>query len=81
MLTPDPRPQTLDWPQAPEYGDIVTVLIHNYYLQTVNTASDCLLSFAEFGLGLAPKPNQGRQGPTKIPHGCSVNYVILFSDE
>ena len=51
MLTPDPRPQTLDWPQAPEYGDIVTVLIHNYYLQTVNTASDCLLSFAEFGLG------------------------------
>ena len=53
------------WPQTPEHGDIVTVLIHNYYyLQTVNTTSDCTLSFVEFGLCLAPKANQGRQGPT-----------------
>ena len=60
-------PQTLDWPQTPEHGDIVTVLIHNYYyLQTVNTTSDCTLSFAEFGLWLAPKANQGRREPTII---------------
>ena len=60
-LNADPKPQT------PEHGEIVTVLIHNYYyLQTVNTASDCVLSFAEFGLWLSPKDNQGRQGPTII---------------
>ena len=55
-LTPDP-----------EHGDIVIVLVHNYYyLQTVNTTSDCKLSFAEFGLWLAPKANQGRREPTTI---------------
>ena len=60
MLTPDPR-------LTPKHGDIVTVLIHNYYyLQTVNTTSDCALSFAEFGLWLAPKANQGRRGSTII---------------
>ena len=32
----------------------------------VNTTSDCTLSFAEFGLWLAPKTNQGRRGPTII---------------
>ena len=60
-LNPDPRLQT------PEHGDIATVLIHNYYyLQTVNTTSDCALSFAEFGLWPSPKTNQGRRGPTII---------------
>ena len=54
-------------PQTPEHCDIVTVLIHNYYyLQTVNTTSDCTLGFVEFGLWLAPKANQGRRGPTII---------------
>ena len=51
--TPDP------W-MTPEHGDIVTVLIHNYYyLQTVNTRSDCLLPLTEFGLWLSLKANQG----------------------
>ena len=65
-LNADPRPQAPDWPQTSEHSDIVTVLIHNYYLQMINTTSNCTLSFAEFGLLLAPKANQGRQGPTII---------------
>ena len=67
------------WPQTPEHGDIVTVLIHNYYyLQTVNTTSDCTLSFVEFGLCLAPKANQGRQGPTHNhnPHKILKSYFV-----
>ena len=52
---------------TPEHGDIVTVLIHHYYyLQTVNTANDCTLAFAEFGLCLAPKAKQGKRGPNTI---------------